>query len=997
MTEIKLLQSSGPILAVKFVDSLLLSGEGPHLVANDVSTTSRVFQKLAFKKNKIHGIAVSSKNVVGLWGGRSLAFESLAGLLDEKHAIEELAINDWIVHVGFSTDGEVAYVLTSHNLVLVINVTTHKILSSKSCGEKSLLYSGYVSVTGTEVTVAAGTVMSGIVIWNLATETIAHNLKGHEGSIFGVRISDDGKKLISCSDDRSIKLWDLETGKNIATGWGHGARIWHLQFFQKNTKILSTSEDCTVRVWDAESEDLANVEVFNAHQGKNAWCGDVNEEIGIIATGGSDGRLRIFDVQESKREGAVIKQWSPESVSDATETPFTNNEIFKEYVAVAGGVVCVTSEGSLFFLNKELQWKLLLKDPRFAGFSLVRSFEIENVVVVTSKDGTHLLIKLAEDGSVQEQKSFQTEGLKGKVTNVLVTTDIDTMMMVVESPVPSDPFVLYVFSSGLDVKSTLKLPKPDTRFVSSSLAYDVQNDWILISSRYTTLVMYELSSQTLLHTWKKFVPGDTVSSVRVSLSAKNKVVFSVVIRDGSYYYLEVTNEIGEIQSSILGENRIQKGFLEGMLESDNGDILLYGFRSSQFFVWNETQQYEVFTETCGGPHRQWLFKRLEGDSFMFMYTRASSINVRVTGKFPLHSRAINVGNNGREIRSISIQQKVRADRTNLMLTGSEDTCIRLSVVDDAKHIKNVWSERKHVSGIQKVKFIDSNLAISSAAREELFVWSIDDTYPKRPYISVLATLAPTSANPDLRIMDFDTVPVLEAEKTVGYLLATVYSDSAIRIWYFDLKSRSFKLLVEDRYSTCCLLDAALITREAALYLMTGATDGYISVWNITEILDSSLSVSGGKCLLQSLKTDASTKLPECLVKQQIHQSGIKSVDIRSTPEAVYIITGGDDNSLSLLRLFSRNPSSLEVLSLVANAASSTITSVEFIPDSLKVFATSVDQIIRIWDYSVDDQLTLEKKEYVTVADTGCSAVASIGDKPIGFVGGAGLSVYSLEI
>lgn len=34
-----------------------------------------------------------------------------------------------------------------------------------------------------------------------------HTLDGHHKTVFGVRINNSGKRIISCSDDFSIKAW----------------------------------------------------------------------------------------------------------------------------------------------------------------------------------------------------------------------------------------------------------------------------------------------------------------------------------------------------------------------------------------------------------------------------------------------------------------------------------------------------------------------------------------------------------------------------------------------------------------------------------------------------------------------------------------------------------------------------------------------------------------------------------------------------------------------
>jgi len=49
-------------------------------------------------------------------------------------------------------------------------------------------------------------------VWNLGTGEEIMNLLGHSDVVTGVIISKDGKKIISSSCDKTIKIWNLETG-----------------------------------------------------------------------------------------------------------------------------------------------------------------------------------------------------------------------------------------------------------------------------------------------------------------------------------------------------------------------------------------------------------------------------------------------------------------------------------------------------------------------------------------------------------------------------------------------------------------------------------------------------------------------------------------------------------------------------------------------------------------------------------------------------------------
>ena len=50
-------------------------------------------------------------------------------------------------------------------------------------------------------------------------------LTGHTGGVDGVAVTADGKRAVSASEDKTLKVWDLESGRELRTLEGHSAWV----------------------------------------------------------------------------------------------------------------------------------------------------------------------------------------------------------------------------------------------------------------------------------------------------------------------------------------------------------------------------------------------------------------------------------------------------------------------------------------------------------------------------------------------------------------------------------------------------------------------------------------------------------------------------------------------------------------------------------------------------------------------------------------------------
>jgi WD40 repeat protein len=94
-----------------------------------------------------------------------------------------------------------------------------------------------------------------IKVWDAETGDELMTLRGHKECVKSVAFSPDGKRIVSGSEDKTNKIWDAATGAELMTLRGHSDKVWSVAFSPDGKRIVSGSRDKTVKVWDATNGD----------------------------------------------------------------------------------------------------------------------------------------------------------------------------------------------------------------------------------------------------------------------------------------------------------------------------------------------------------------------------------------------------------------------------------------------------------------------------------------------------------------------------------------------------------------------------------------------------------------------------------------------------------------------------------------------------------------------------------------------------------------------
>ena len=175
------------------------------------------------------------------------------------------------------------------------------------------------SPDGTKM-VSVGNVVSvgngGIVqIVDFESWEVLHTFEGHTDQVRSVRFSPDGEKIITASDDKTIRIVSTDSGKELRL-FTHTGGIIFAVFSPDETQIATGSKDGTTRLWDANLEK--ELQTFEGHTGEVLSI-TFSPDGKKIATSSSDGTARLWDIESGKElqkleglRGEHVSQFLPD-------------------------------------------------------------------------------------------------------------------------------------------------------------------------------------------------------------------------------------------------------------------------------------------------------------------------------------------------------------------------------------------------------------------------------------------------------------------------------------------------------------------------------------------------------------------------------------------------------------------------------------------------------------------------------------------------------------
>jgi WD40 repeat protein len=133
--------------------------------------------------------------------------------------------------------------------------------------------------------------LNSLVLLDAETHATGPRLVGHEGTVVSASFSPDGRRLASCSRDRTVRVWQVDGGECLVLG-GHTDEVFTAAFHPDGARLASAGRDRAVWLWDlSRGEEVVRLQGHASY----IWSLAFSPDGTMLASGSGDGTVRLWD------------------------------------------------------------------------------------------------------------------------------------------------------------------------------------------------------------------------------------------------------------------------------------------------------------------------------------------------------------------------------------------------------------------------------------------------------------------------------------------------------------------------------------------------------------------------------------------------------------------------------------------------------------------------------------------------------------------------------
>ncbi|QDU63643.1 Serine/threonine-protein kinase PrkC [Planctomycetes bacterium Pan216] len=221
-------------------------------------------------------------------------------LCETGELAHDIALGKWVNHVAFLADGSTVAASTEGT------IKRFDIATGNLRDEFTLPFRGRVRLFAftpdgkTFATTRSGPNSVGhIDVWDWEEQRNLASLEGHQRPITRLRLSRDGKRLLSSSEDRTVRLWGVDAGEEILPPLRHAKPVKDVLFTPDETQIVSLGFE--PRLWDAKTGKLLRTYL----KGSFGFCADLTEDGADLYVGRAAGEIQHWRLDDAE----LVDEW----------------------------------------------------------------------------------------------------------------------------------------------------------------------------------------------------------------------------------------------------------------------------------------------------------------------------------------------------------------------------------------------------------------------------------------------------------------------------------------------------------------------------------------------------------------------------------------------------------------------------------------------------------------------------------------------------------------
>ena len=123
--------------------------------------------------------------------------------------------------------------------------------------------------------------------------------EGHTDWVMGIIHLPGGQsqRIMTCSDDGSLRVWNSQSGKQIGNDLRNGKRgVKAIALSPDGTKVICGTDDSEVLLWNIDTEKI----IWTGQHAGDITCVCWNRDGGRVVSGSYDRTARVWDVESGK-------------------------------------------------------------------------------------------------------------------------------------------------------------------------------------------------------------------------------------------------------------------------------------------------------------------------------------------------------------------------------------------------------------------------------------------------------------------------------------------------------------------------------------------------------------------------------------------------------------------------------------------------------------------------------------------------------------------------